>query len=120
MRRYRVITAAVLAVLIFVPTGLGLARSEAPQTMINLGWTGLVRQSLDTSCGPAVIATLLHERGNFIDEAEVIAAADMTVSGVSLSEFADVAHHFGIAGRWFQVVGPVENVPVGTVLHLKS
>lgn len=94
-------------VVVVAPPALGVAASEAwnagPHTLEVLE---VVRQSQPSSCGPAALATLSAWLGTPRSEAALIAAAHMGPEGVTLSEFARLAHLTGLPGTWYAVPAP--------------
>lgn len=76
-------------------------------------------QSLPNSCGPAAVATLARWLGVSTSEAEMLQAAALSPSGVSLAEFARLAALHGIEGVWFQVGhGAIGRLATPFALHL--
>lgn len=113
-----------LIALTCLPTVTGTVRSlgQAP-SVIELGWEGVVAQSQPNYCGPAVIATLLRQRGIRVTEADVVARARMQRGGVSLAEFSRLAEQFGLRGRWFAVSRgniSLEALSLPAVVHLRG
>lgn len=79
----------------------------------------VVLQSQPASCGPAVLATLTAWLGSPHTEAALIAAATMSGDGVTLSEFARLAHGVGLAGTWYSVpAAQLGSLPSPFVVHL--
>ena len=115
-------TLAVLSLLaLLLPGAIGTAASAAWNDAVRLV-PGLeaVRQSLPSSCGPALIATLATWRGHAVSEAAVIAQADLDDDGVSLAEFARLASLHALDGAWFHVDGSrLDRLPTPFVAHLR-
>ncbi len=63
----------------------------------------VVLQAQANDCGPAVIATLLEWAGRPTPLAAVSAVAELGPNGLSLGEFARLAHSFGFPGAWYRV-----------------
>jgi ABC-type bacteriocin/lantibiotic exporter with double-glycine peptidase domain len=122
----RVIVRAALATLLLavvvVPGSVGVAASAAwngaPVTLPGLQ---VVPQTHLNSCGPATLATLSTWLGNPRTEAELLQAADVGPTGVTLSEFARLAHQIGLPGTWYQVQpANLHLVPTPFVAHLEG
>lgn len=115
---------ALLSVLLGVTLVLPSARGVTASVAWNAGplplpELGVERQSTPVSCGPAVIATLATWLGSPTTEAEVLSQTTLGNAGVSLSEFARLAHERGLSGSWFEVDGAVlPLVPVPFAAHL--
>jgi len=62
-----------------------------------------VLQEQFNDCGPAIVATLLEWVGRPTGLATVSAAAKLGPDGLSLGEFARLAHSFGFPGTWYRV-----------------
>lgn len=98
--------ASVVAALaaVFAPGARGVAASaawnDAPHELTRLV---SVQQTSPTSCGPAALATLSTWLGVPRTEAELLAIARVGPNGVTLSEFARLAHQIGLPGAWYQV-----------------
>lgn len=81
----------------------------------------VVRQTHASSCGPASLATLATWLGQPRTEAELIELANLGPAGVTLSEFARLAHQVGLPGAWYEVaVSQLHLVPAPFVAHLTS
>lgn len=109
--------------LIVLPTASGYVRSEkAEEEVLSLGWAGVVRQSATNTCGPAVIATLLHWRGQVVTDQDVAAMTELRPGGVTLAEFSRLANEFDLPGRWFYTNGEnsLSALPAPSVVHLKG
>lgn len=105
-----------------VPTAAGLANGREQAELIELGWSSLVRQSTDRTCGPAVIATLSGWSGRPVSELAVAAHAALGDDGVTLAEFSRLARLFDVPGRWVWVEASARSrpLPPGTVIHLSA
>ena len=104
------------------PGALGVAASAAwnaqPHPLDSLF---VVRQTSATSCGPAALATLSTWLGAPRSEAELVALTSLGPAGISLSEFARLAHQIGLAGTWYRVTASqLDLVPTPFVAHLGS
>lgn len=107
---------------VFGPGAHGVAASAAwnaqPHPLDSLF---VVRQTSANSCGPAALATLSTWLGEPRSEAELVALTALGPAGISLSEFARLAHHIGLAGTWYRVTASQLNlVPTPFVAHLES
>lgn len=110
----------VLLGLVLLPTARGLLLNEHGRTQIlELGWAGVVAQSLPNTCGPAVLATLLQMDGTPVSETAIALQADLLPDGVTLAEFSRLSREFGMPGSWFEMRRPVRlaELPVPSVIH---
>jgi ABC-type bacteriocin/lantibiotic exporter with double-glycine peptidase domain len=81
----------------------------------------VVLQSQENSCGPAALATLSHWLGVPRTETELVALAELGPTGLTLSEFARLAHQVGLSGAWYQVrSSELQLVPAPFVAHLQA
>lgn len=110
--------------LLMAPTVAGLVQtfSEDSDGVLELGWSGVVRQTQPNTCGPAVLATLAGMRGEQYSEAEIVSRAELGPTGVTLKEFTRLSNELGLPGGWFRVSsrnlrGPL---PAPSVLHLRD
>lgn len=76
------------------------------------GWGSTIRQTMDNSCGPAILASMANILTRQVTEFQMIARANIHESGISLSEFSSIAEHVGWPGDWF--VGSLEHLYYGT------
>lgn len=118
----RAALAALLLSVLLVPGSIGVAASAAwnnsPHTLEALQ---VVRQTHVYSCGPAALATLSTWLGAPRSEAELMAAAHLGPTGITLSEFARLADHIGLSGTWYQVrAADLHLVPTPFVAHLSG
>lgn len=89
-----------------------LARSWAPTSA-----TDVVLQSDPEGCGAALLATILHRRGQSVTEAQLLAAAPPGPNGISLRQFQTLAAAHGLVGTWRRAARAT--VPRGSfVAHL--
>ncbi len=99
------VTTVLVGVLGAAPTYLGAragqAWNAAPFALEAAAPAVLQQQFND--CGPAVVATLLEWAGRPTDLATVSAAAQLGPDGLSLGDFARLAHSFGFTGAWYRV-----------------
>lgn len=122
----RVLLPAALATLLLaavvVPGSVGLAASAAWNgAPVALPGLQVVRQTHVHSCGPAALATLSSWLGAPRTEAELLQAATVGPTGITLSEFARLAHQIGLAGTWYQVQPKnLHLVPTPFVAHLEG
>jgi len=105
-----------------LPGARGMAASSAwnaaPRALEGLP---VVRQSLPVSCGPAALATLATWLGDPRSEAELLAVAQLTEAGVTLSEFARLADLIGLPGTWYRVAAAeLQRLPAPFVAHLEA
>lgn len=115
-----VTTVLVALTIVIAPPAVGIAASNAwnagPHALVQ---PSTVLQSLPASCGPAVLATLTTWFGAPRSEAELIDAANLRAEGVTLSEFARLAHMVGLPGTWYSVpTSRLASVPTPFVAHL--
>jgi ABC-type bacteriocin/lantibiotic exporter with double-glycine peptidase domain len=99
--------AVLLAVLLAVlPVALnpGFTRKR-DHVALHLGWDGVTRQTLRSSCGPALVAALASRAGRNVSEHDVVARARLQADGVTLAELARLLHLYGFAGDWFRLTG---------------
>lgn len=103
-----------------LPSAAGMAASAAWNDAVRpVPWPEVVLQSLPSSCGPALIATLASWRGADVAERTVIAQTRLGDDGVSLAEFARLAALHGLDGTWYHVAAArLAGVPVPFVAHL--
>lgn len=118
----RVILAALALLVLFAPGARGVAASAAwngePHALERLT---VVLQSQENSCGPAALATLSHWLGVPRTETELVALAELGPTGLTLSEFARLAHQVGLSGAWYQVrSSELQLVPAPFVAHLQA
>lgn len=103
-----------------LPAARGQALADAAMRQeLSVPELGVVLQSRDNSCGPAVVATLASWLGSATTEAEVMRRAALTPAGISLAEFARLAESFGAAGVWYQVApAALAHLPTPFAAHL--
>lgn len=109
----------VLIALLF-PGAAGMAASAAWNDAVRpVPGPEVVRQTLPSSCGPALIATLASWRGRSVSEAAVVAQADLGPDGVTLAEFARLASLHALGGTWYRVEKRrLGGLPTPFVAHL--
>jgi len=107
-RRHRLpllVTTVLVGLLIAGPTYRGARAGQAWNAAPFALETALpaVLQEQFNDCGPAALATLLEWAGRPTELAAVSAAAQLGPDGLSLGEFARLAHSFGFPGAWYRV-----------------
>ncbi|HLU82689.1 MAG TPA: cysteine peptidase family C39 domain-containing protein [Trueperaceae bacterium] len=113
--------AGLALIALLLPSAVGMAASAAWNDAVHVV-PGLeaTRQSLPSSCGPALIATLATWQGHAVSEAAVIAQADLGEDGVSLAEFARLASLHALDGTWYRVAKErLGSLPTPFVVHLE-
>src|SRR5690625_3435405 len=86
----------ILLAALVAPTLAGAVSTHMErQEAVDFGWGDVVRQSQENSCGPALLATLLNRTGTPVDESELISAADLGPTGITLGEFSRLAARYG-------------------------
>lgn len=118
----RAALAALLLAVALAPSAVGVAASAAWNSQpAALEALPVERQTHPLSCGPATLATLSTWLGTARTEAELLAAAEVGPEGITLSEFARLAHRIGLAGSWYQVAHTdLHHVPTPFAAHLRS
>lgn len=76
-------------------------RTYQTESEFHAGWTGVVRQTEQFSCGPALIATLNNHLHRSTSEGMVLSVADLQLTGITLAEFQRLSHFFDIPGSWY-------------------
>lgn len=115
-----------LALLIPTYAAVRAARPAMPQRSGNLerialGWQDVKRQSYDNTCGLAVLSLLLEWAGQPISEATLAARVTLTVQGMSLFDWQQLALKNGVRGTWLRVVpSALERMPVPLVVQIKD
>lgn len=105
------------------PSYLGARASRAwNATPFHLGGSvPVVLQQRTNDCGPAVVATLLAWAGRPAPLATVTFHAELGPGGLSLAEFARLAHGYGLTGAWFQADGrTLERLGAPFVAHVRA
>lgn len=118
----RVAGAVALLLVVFGPGARGVTASAAWNAATQpLERLPVVRQTQPTSCGPASLATLSTLLGTPRTEAELLALARMSEGGVTLAEFARLAHLVDLKGAWYSVDAPLlARAPTPFVAHLSA
>jgi ABC-type bacteriocin/lantibiotic exporter with double-glycine peptidase domain len=114
----------------FVPALLALLLAGLPVALnpgfsrdyrsveLQLGWTGVTRQTLRSSCGPALVAALATRAGQALTEHEVVAQARLGGNGVTLAELARLLQLHGFSGDWFRLSpGQLPQLPGPFIAH---
>lgn len=115
-------TCSLAALLILVaPSARGISASAAWSSAAHpLASLEVVRQTQRASCGPAALATLLAWQGRQVSEARLIDLAELGPEGISLGEFARLAHSFDVTGSWYQSpISTLALLPTPFVAHLE-
>lgn len=112
---------ALVLLLLALPSARGIGASSAWNAASHpLPDLEVVRQSQPASCGPAALATLLGWLGRPHSEAYLIGLTELGADGVSLAEFARLAHVMDVPGAWFRA-SPTQlaQLPTPFVAHLE-
>ncbi len=122
-RSLRLLTAALVAAVTLVAPAVSGARAARawnaePYPLASLQ---VVLQAQRNDCGPAVVATLIAWAGGTGSLADVTAAARLGPDGLSLGEFARLAHAFGLPGGWYRAaMAELAARPGPFVAHLSA
>lgn len=106
---------------LLLPSAVGMTASVTWNDAVRpVPGLDVIRQSLPSSCGPALIATLATWRGHDVSETTLIGQADLGATGVSLAEFARLASLHGLDGTWYRVErGRLGRLSTPFVAHLE-
>ncbi len=108
-------------VLMVLPSARGIGASSAWSSAAHpLASLEVVRQSQPASCGPAALATLLGWLGRPHSEAYLLGLTELGPEGVSLAEFARLAHAMDVPGAWYHAPSArLAHLPAPFVAHLE-
>lgn len=112
---------ALVLLLLVLPSARGISASSAWRLAAHpLASLEVVRQSRPASCGPAALATLLGWLGRPHSEAHLLGLTELGVEGVSLAEFARLAHAMDVPGTWYHAPPDrLAQLPAPFVAHLE-
>lgn len=112
---------ALVLLLLALPSARGISASSAWNAAAHpLSTLEVVRQSQPTSCGPAALATLLSWLGRPHSEKYLLGLTELGADGLSLAEFARLAHVMDVPGAWFRSPpARLAQLPTPFVAHLE-
>lgn len=116
----RAVSAALLLAVALLPSAAGVASSAAWNSEpFPLEPLPVVRQTHPLSCGAATLATLSTWLGTPRTEEELLTRAQVGPAGMTLSEFARLAHQIELPGTWYAVSHrQLHHVPTPFAAHL--
>ena len=115
----RVLGPALILLLLLLSWQPLLNAAATPAGQVSLGWSGVVRQTLHNTCGPALLASLLVASGEPGTELGVAQLARLGPQGVTLAEFGRLADGLGFPGAWYEAGSArPDSLPLPFVAHL--